>query len=93
MGISAVINGLVKVLQYIAEMSAKIIYIWFKKILPICISISFFFYFIMNLSAIGQEIGIILMFLLLSSVFALYVINGKELFTNIIFKLKNMFYL
>lgn len=87
----AVVSVLGKILKYAAEVSAKIIYYWIKIFLPIFISISFFFYFIFNGIGIGLETGMILMFVLLSCGFALYIINGKELFAKIIGKLQSMF--
>tara|TARA_B000000475_G_C15804838_1_gene369077 strand:+ start:316 stop:639 length:324 start_codon:yes stop_codon:yes gene_type:complete len=81
------IQAIVKGLVYLCYL---ILYYWFTVFLPLFIAVSFMFFFIFNGISIGLESGIIVLFTILSILIALYIINGKELFFNIIKKFKNM---
>ena len=87
-----VLKIVAKVLYKVIELSYTIVKFWLKYILPIFLSISFFFYFISSGIAIGLETGIILLFVLITGIIGLYLINGKTLFLKVITKMKNMFF-
>ena len=84
------IEILFEVCKKLAEISFAIIKYWIKYILPIFLAISFFFFFISKGISIGLETGIIIMFLIISGLIGIYLINGKTFFIKIISNMNNM---
>jgi uncharacterized membrane-anchored protein len=80
------------IVYYLFSSCYKLLYYWFTVILPIFIAFTFGIYFIITCIGKGLDTGIIILFTIISIVIALYIINGKEMFFNIVKKFKNIIF-